>query len=215
MVISTASIISSQRTQGQSRGVSVSAFDTPVLYCLAPCEAEKSYASRGAQPSGMFTPPRHFAIPACPPHPSSSSSSSSSTLRPTILYRGAIPDTRNIPFLRRLKLKTILVLSPKVPKETEVVHDDRPVPAPSGGTGKKAGNGDGAMEGGGDNMVQKQRTRLTPIGRLKRREGVDVRWVKVDKMGEEKLGMSKGDVGEVLKVSADLVRCRARGRCVC
>lgn len=71
------------------------------------------------------------------------------------------------------------------------------------------------MEGGGDNMVQKQRTRLTPIGRLKRREGVDVRWVKVDKMGEEKLGMSKGDVGEVLKVSADLVRCRARGRCVC
>lgn len=128
----------------------------------------------------MLTPPFHFAIPACPPispsgpfnniaSPSDGCSGPVINLsleddppsRPAsscILYRGAIPAARNIPFIRRLRIKTVVALTPFLPDKC-------------------------------------------PLSRWAQKDGADVRWVKADKMGEEKLGMGKSEVSEVLKVS--------------
>ena len=157
----------------------------------------------------MLTPPRHFAITACPPvpvpfstlPPDTSTPPAKADDAPEILYRGAIPDTRNIAFLRRLRLKTILVLSPKEPKDVESFAPGSKGGPGSGPSGSNVGGG--GMNGDVQNLMagsSKARSRLTPLGRMKKKEGVDVRWIKVDRMGEEKLGMGKTEVGEVLKV---------------
>jgi hypothetical protein len=155
----------------------------------------------------MLTPPRHFAISACPtttaPSIPSSSSSSPASLGPAILYRGSIPETRNITFIRRLKVKTILVLSQKEPQDVEVVDVGGDASAAQRGSGSSSRQKDGGPERGrqsGGNDRGRSRKRLTPMGWMKKRDGVDVRWIKVDKMGEEKLGTGKTEVGEVLKV---------------
>jgi hypothetical protein len=55
----------------------------------------------------MLTPPYHFSIVASP------LALPDDGIATEILYRGSIPASRNLPFLRRLSLKTILVLSKK------------------------------------------------------------------------------------------------------
>ncbi|WVW83909.1 hypothetical protein I302_105931 [Kwoniella bestiolae CBS 10118] len=104
----------------------------------------------------MLTPPYHFSISATSHQPNKDGISSSE-----ILYRGSIPAPRNKSFIRRLNLKTIVVLRKKQLK------DDDPL-----------------------------------IVWCKKR-GVQVKWIKAEEMGEEKLGMGKNEVLEVLKIILD------------
>lgn len=118
----------------------------------------------------MLTPPYHFAIPACPPLPAPTYTRSitededdndyplTNRTEDQVLYRGSIPSVRNLAFVKRLHLRTILCLCP----------------AP----------------------VDKS----SALGRFAARYGIELRWIKADKMGEEKMGMGKGEVGEALKV---------------
>ncbi|WRT66363.1 uncharacterized protein IL334_003318 [Kwoniella shivajii] len=110
----------------------------------------------------MLTPPYHFSIVASPcPSPSPILSSSSSHVTSEILYRGSLPLPRNQSFIRRLNLKTLVVLRKKQLKE-----DD-------------------------------------PLLKWTRKRGIQVKWVKADEMSEEKLGMGKNEVSEVLKIILD------------
>lgn len=68
--------------------------------------------------------------------------------------------TRNLPFIRRLNLKTVIILAKKPLKD----DDDFSVFA--------------------------------------RKCDIGVRSIKVDKMGEETLGMGKTEIGQVLKVDS-------------
>ncbi|WWD17309.1 hypothetical protein CI109_101749 [Kwoniella shandongensis] len=101
----------------------------------------------------MLTPPYHFSIVTVP-----SLLNPSTNAEHEILYRGSLPAQRNLSFVRRLRLKTIVVLRKKALKE-----DD-------------------------------------PFIVWAKKRGVDVRWIKAEEMGEEKLGMGKNEVGEVLKI---------------
>lgn len=61
----------------------------------------------------MLTPPYHFSIAACPlEFPRNATNNE-------ILYRGPIPAARNIPFVRRLRLRTIVYLRKKQLKEED------------------------------------------------------------------------------------------------
>lgn len=102
----------------------------------------------------MITTPYHFSIVACP------YTSSDHAREREILYRGSIPAARNLPFVRRLGLRTIVYLRKK-----ELKADDA-------------------------------------LLRWAKKCGVEMRWFKVEAMGEESLGMGKTEVGEVLKVSS-------------
>jgi hypothetical protein len=64
----------------------------------------------------MLTPPYHFAIAACPLAPPSQHDEPHS-----ILYRGSIPLARNLPFLRRLGLRTIICMRKKPLAEDDVL----------------------------------------------------------------------------------------------
>jgi hypothetical protein len=101
-----------------------------------------------------LTPTYHFSIVACPPVVGGHDQSNAGE----ILYRGSVPTTRNFPFLRRLRLRTIVCLQ------------------------KKAVGGD------------------EPLSRWAQKHNVDIVWIKVDKMTEESLGMSRSQVSDVLKV---------------
>ncbi|OCF60606.1 hypothetical protein L486_00241 [Kwoniella mangroviensis CBS 10435] len=102
----------------------------------------------------MLTPPYHFSIVASP--------SSLTSNGPEILYRGSIPAPRNKSFIKRLNLRTIVVLRKKALKE-----DD-------------------------------------PLVIWSRRRGIQIKWIKAEEMGEEKLGMGKNEVLEVLKIILDI-----------
>jgi hypothetical protein len=103
----------------------------------------------------MLTPPYHFSIVACP----ASSQIQDDIATPSqILYRGSIPATRNLPFLKRLGLRTVVYCRKK-----ELKEDD-------------------------------------PLVRWSKKRGSELKWVKAEGMSEEKLGMGKSEVGEVLKV---------------
>lgn len=121
--------------------------------------------------STMLTPPYRYSIVACPSHPAIRSPLLPSEInlnlnqddqpakqRQEILYRGSIPAARNLAFLKRLELHTLLYLRKK-----ELPKDDI-------------------------------------VRRWANRHGVILKWVKADKMDEEKLGMGKNEIGEVLKV---------------
>lgn len=124
----------------------------------------------------MLTPPYHFSIVACPTTyqvqaqiqddvaaaPSSTSAAAAAPLPSQILYRGSIPTTRNLAFLKRLGLKTVIYCRKKELKADDV------------------------------------------LVRWCKKRGAELKWVKAEGMGEEKLGMGKSEVGEVLKVSRAL-----------
>lgn len=112
----------------------------------------------------MLTPPLHFGI-ACAPAQHSASTSSQ------ILYRGAIPVRRNLEFVDRLQLKTMLVFSKKELKpECDVV---------------RWANGEGlGVAGKGKGKCRK----------------VEIQWIKAGKMEAEELGIGRAEVNEVLKV---------------
>lgn len=101
----------------------------------------------------MLTPPLHYSIVACPLTPSSNADE--------VLYRGSIPVRRNIAFLDRLRIRTLLYLRKK-----ELGQDD-------------------------------------PMSVWAALRGVDLRWVKAERMSEEKLGMGKSEVGEVMRTILD------------
>ena len=101
----------------------------------------------------MLTPPFHYSIVACPPAASGSSDE--------VLYRGSIPVRRNIAFLDRLRVRTLLYLRKK-----ELDQDD-------------------------------------PVSVWAALRGVDLKWVKAEHMSEEKLGMGKSEVGEVMRTILD------------
>ena len=101
----------------------------------------------------MLTPPLHYSIVACPLTPSSNADE--------VLYRGCIPVRRNIAFLDRLRIRTLLYLRKK-----ELGQDD-------------------------------------PMSVWAALRGVDLRWVKAERMSEEKLGMGKSEVGEVMRTILD------------
>lgn len=70
----------------------------------------------------MLTPPYHFSIVASSLLPSTHDASSTDTSRPSeTLYRGSIPAARNLPFLKRLGLRTIVLLRKKPLKEHDVL----------------------------------------------------------------------------------------------
>ncbi|WVO16284.1 hypothetical protein L204_103959 [Cryptococcus depauperatus] len=96
----------------------------------------------------MISPPYHFNIASCP----------SSSTSAEILYRGAIPAERNLAFVSRLGLKTIILLRKKALKSDEA------------------------------------------LSLWAKREGVSVVWIEAEEMGDEKLGIGKADVGQVLKL---------------
>jgi len=100
----------------------------------------------------MLTPPYHFNIVAC---------ASASTPPGEILYRGAIPVERNIPFISRLNVRTLVYLRKKELKPHE------------------------------------------PLVAWAAERGIELKWIKAETMKEEKLGMGKTEVGEVLKVILD------------
>ena len=100
----------------------------------------------------MPTPPYHFSIVSAP------FVSAGHGLDAEILYRGSIPAARNLPFLRRLQLGTLVYLQNK-----ELKADD------------------GLM-------------------RWARMRGVEMKWIKVEGMVEESLGMGRTEVGQVLRV---------------
>ncbi|WVQ67677.1 uncharacterized protein L199_005881 [Kwoniella botswanensis] len=102
----------------------------------------------------MLTPPYHFSIVACP--------SSLTSNGPEILYRGSIPAPRNKSFIRRLNIRTIVVLRKKALKE-----DD-------------------------------------PLVVWTKKRRIQMKWIKAEEMGEEKLGMGKNEVLEVLKIILDI-----------
>jgi hypothetical protein len=66
----------------------------------------------------LVTPPYHFSIVASPSIAATQQPSTPETSR-QILYRGAIPASRNLPFLRHLRLRTVLYFSKK-----ELVEED-------------------------------------------------------------------------------------------
>lgn len=108
----------------------------------------------------MLTPPYHFSIVACP----ATSQVQDDIATPSqILYRGSIPATRNLPFLKRLGLKTVVYFRKK-----ELKGED-------------------------------------PLVRWSKKRGSELKWIKAESMGEEKLGMGKSEVGEALKVSSDCI----------
>jgi hypothetical protein len=117
----------------------------------------------------MLTPPFHFSIVACPAatqlQPTQAQTQDDIAGPSQILYRGSIPATRNLPFLKRLGLKTVVYCRKKELKVDDV------------------------------------------LVRWAKKRAIDLRWVKAEGMGEEKLGMGKTEIGDVLKVSAD-----SRGR---
>jgi len=100
----------------------------------------------------MLTPPYHFNIVACPLTPSTPNET---------LYRGAIPVDRNVTFINRLNVRTVVYLRKKELKPHE------------------------------------------PLVRWAVDRGVELKWVKADAMTEEKLGMGKTEVGEVIKTILD------------
>jgi hypothetical protein len=104
----------------------------------------------------MLTPPYHFSIVACP---AISQVQDDPKAPAQILYRGAIPATRNLPFLRRLGLKTVIYCRKKELKEDDV------------------------------------------FVRWSRKREIDLRWIKAEGMGEEKLGLGKNEISDVLKAS--------------
>jgi len=107
----------------------------------------------------MLTPPYHFSIVACPSITTLHNRSQDDTnAPPELLYRGSIPATRNLPFIKRLGLRTIVYLRKKAIKDDDVLY------------------------------------------RWAGKRGVELKWVKAEAMGEEKLGMGKTEVGEVLKI---------------
>ncbi|WVF71479.1 hypothetical protein IAT40_006285 [Kwoniella sp. CBS 6097] len=110
----------------------------------------------------MLTPPYHFSTIASPPHPYPPTQGENRPIGPQILYRGSIPAQRNLSFLRRLNLRTLIYL-----KKKELKDD-------------------------ADDLV-----------RWAKRRGVRLKWVKAESMGEEKLGMGKNEVGDVLKTILD------------
>ena len=103
----------------------------------------------------MLTPPYHFSIVACP---STSQIQDDLSTPLQILYRGSIPSTRNLPFLKRLGLRTVIYCRKK-----ELKEDD-------------------------------------PLMRWSKKRGSELKWVKAEGMSEEKLGMGKNEIGDVLKV---------------
>ena len=107
-------------------------------------------------PCSMLTPPYHFSIVACPTTPQVSDDPKTPS---QILYRGSIPAIRNLPFLKRLGLKTVIYCRKK-----EITDDDILV-------------------------------------RWSQKRGIDLRWIKAEGMGEEKLGLGKNEISDVLKVS--------------
>jgi hypothetical protein len=122
----------------------------------------------------MLTPPHHFSIVACssypparvaPPKDLQDEQDNSKIPPPELLYRGSIPAARNLPFLKRLKLKTILYLRKKELKKDDIVQ------------------------------------------RWAANKGVELKWVKAERMEEENLGMGKNDVSEVLKVGRPVSHC--------
>lgn len=108
----------------------------------------------------MLTPPYHFSIVACPT-PTYAQDDPSSPAQ--ILYRGSIPATRNLSFLKRLGLKTVIYCRKKEHKEDDV------------------------------------------FARWSRKRGIDLRWVKAEGMSEEKLGLGKNEISDILKVSPVLI----------
>ena len=113
----------------------------------------------------MLTPPLHFAIACAPPQHAASTSSQ-------ILYRGAVPIKRNLEFVDRLQLKTILVVSKKEPKaDSDVVKWAEGLGLGAAGKGK---------------------------GKCRK---VEIKWIKAGKMEGEELGMGRAEVNEALKVS--------------
>jgi hypothetical protein len=73
-------------------------------------------------PHQMLTPPYHFSIIASSLLPSTHDASSAGPSRPSeTLYRGSIPAARNLPFLKRLGLRTIVLLRKKPLKEHDVL----------------------------------------------------------------------------------------------
>lgn len=56
-----------------------------------------------------LTPPYHFSIVACPPYLPFGDVDKPSE----ILYRGSIPAVRNFPFLKRLRLRSLICLQKK------------------------------------------------------------------------------------------------------
>ena len=101
----------------------------------------------------MLTTPYHFSIVACsldiPPD---------NVPTNDVLYRGSLPAARNLPFIRRLRLRSIIYLSKK-----QLAADDGLI-------------------------------------RWAENREVQVKWIRVESMGEEGLGMGRSEVGEVLKV---------------
>jgi len=110
----------------------------------------------------MLTPPYHFSIVACPAI-SQVQAQDDPKAPAQILYRGSIPATRNLPFLKRLGLKTVIYCKKKELKEDDV------------------------------------------FCRWTRKREIDLRWVKAEGMGEEKLGLGKNEISDVLKVSRVVV----------
>lgn len=66
---------------------------------------------------GPLVPPLRFSVAAAA-NPQAEEASSSSSSSSTTLYRGAYPRKRHLPFLSKLKLVTILSLTPKPLDET-------------------------------------------------------------------------------------------------
>ncbi|CAD6572417.1 MAG: hypothetical protein TREMPRED_000543 [Tremellales sp. Tagirdzhanova-0007] len=101
----------------------------------------------------MLTTPYHFSIVACsldiPPD---------NVPTNDVLYRGSLPAARNLPFIRRLRLRSIIYLSKK-----QLAADDGLI-------------------------------------RWAENREVQVKWIRVESMGEEGLGMGRSEVGEVLKM---------------
>ena len=103
----------------------------------------------------MLTPPYHFSIVACPTTPQVPDDPKTPS---QILYRGSIPATRNLPFLKRLGLKTVIYCRKKEIKDDDI------------------------------------------LVRWSQKSGIDLKWIKAEGMGEEKLGLGKNEISDVLKV---------------
>ena len=146
----------------------------------------------------MLTPPYNFSIVASSSYqspPIRSDPSAASDIAQEVLYRGSIPAERNLTFVAQKRLRTIVYLTPR-----QFGRDETLVkwPEKQGGPSRPL-RSDPALTVVADDIelaIADEKGKGSA-------GAVSLIWVKAELMGEEKLGIGKNEISQILKVSLD------------